>query len=126
MSKFVLDASAILAVLNSERGSEKVESILEGSWTSAVNVAEVLSKLSERGTPVDSALYQLLELGITFVDFDLEMSATCAQLRPMTRHLGLSLGDRACLALAIREKATALTADKAWAQLEVCPIEVIR
>lgn len=65
--------------------------------------------------------------GITFADYDEDLALAASKLRPATRHKGLSLGDRACLALAIREGATAITTDRAWADLDVgCHIEVIR
>lgn len=60
------------------------------------------------------------------VEFDVKQAAKVAQLRPLTKHLGLSLGDRSCLALAILENAVVVTADKTWMKLNFCPIEVIR
>ena len=126
MNKYVLDSSAILAVINLERGYEAVEPLIADSAVSTVNLAEVLSKLVERGVAVEEALDEFDQLGINVFSFDMHHAVKTSELRPFTRHLGLSLGDRACLALAIQESATAITADKNWTNLDVCPIEVIR
>ncbi len=126
MSEFVLDSSAILAVINLETGYVKVEPILRRSAASSVNIAEVLTKLVEKGVSLADALEEFLQLGIMVSDFGLIQAEKSAELRPLTKHLGLSMGDRACLALAINEKATAVTADTSWSSLTVCAIEVIR
>ena len=125
-SPSVLDSSAILAVVNLEKGAEKVEPILSDSMVSSVNVAEVLTKLVEKNVSLEDALEEFLKLGLEIVDFDANQAAKVAELRPLTKHLGLSLGDRCCLALAVLENATAVTADKNWASLNLCKIEVIR
>jgi len=124
--RFVLDSSAVLAVVNSEKGKENVESKFPDSLVSSVNVAEVLTKLAERNVDLNDAIDNFLHVGLDVRDFDLAQALKCAELRPHTKHLGLSLGDRACLALAIQENATAVTADRSWANLDVCGIEVIR
>lgn len=127
MSKrFVLDSSAVLAVINSEKGEENVEPKFPDSVVSAVNVAEILTKLAERKVNLHDALDHFLKVGLEFAEFGVAQALECAALRPLTKHLGLSLGDRACLALAIQENATAVTADRNWADLDVCKIEVIR
>lgn len=127
MSKrFVLDSSAVLAVINSEKGGEQVEPKLPDSILSAVNAAEILTKLGERDIEIRDALDHFLDLGLEVVNFDVEQASAVASLRPVTKHLGLALGDRACLALAMRENATAVTADRDWQTLDVCSVEVIR
>jgi ribonuclease VapC len=126
MSRFVLDSSAILAVINLEPGYEMVEPILSRSFTSSVNLAEVLTKLVERGIPLSSALDNCMKLGLTVRDFDVRQAEIVAELRPQTKHLGLSLGDRACLALAISENCPAVTADRNWKKTKVCKVETIR
>lgn len=126
MNKYVLDSSALLALLNSEPGGEKVAPILGRSLMSTVNTAEVLAKLAETGVPVKDGVEDLEMLGIEIIDFDLPQAVMVADLRNKTKKLGLSLGDRSCLALAIREKAIALTADRTWKGLKVCHIELIR
>jgi len=126
MSKIVLDASAILAAIFEEDGSERVKSLLENSLVSTVNIAEVLSTLSEKGFPLSKAFDDLQKLGMEMVDFDLEHAAKAAELRSINKHLGLSLGDRSCLALAIVKKTTAVTADREWSKISICPVELIR
>lgn len=123
---FVLDSSAVLAVINSEKGQENVEPKFPGSVISTVNLAEILTKLTERNVNLLDALDDFLKLGLEVSDFDVAQAFECAGLRPFTKHLGLSLGDRACLALAIRENATAVTADRNWKSLDICKIELIR
>ena len=122
----VLDASAILTVLQNEKGQENVTPILETSAVSRINVTEVLTKLVEKGMSVDEALEVFDSLDLQIIEFDKEQSLKVAELRPLTKHLGLSLGDRCCLALAITKKLPAVTADKNRATLNFCQIKVIR
>ena len=98
-SGFVLDASAILALLQREPGSQRVEAVLPDAFVSAVNVSEVAAKLIDAGVPEASARLSIDSLGIEVIGFDTEMAYIASHLRPVTRHLGLSLGDRCCLAL---------------------------
>jgi PIN domain nuclease of toxin-antitoxin system len=123
----VLDASALLCLIHREAGWEAVSASLPRSRIGAVNLGEVVARLSEHGvTPsaIDEAL-RLLDLRV--VDFDAEQARASGLLRQATRAAGLSLGDRACLALAAKFDATALTADRAWRGLEVgVKIELIR
>lgn len=123
----VLDASAVLAVVKGEAGFEKVIDKLNTAVLSSVNRAEVVSKMVDHGLPHDRAVLVLDELGVEVADFDAELADTVGQLRKATRTSGLSLGDRACLALAKRENATAITADRAWKRLDLgIEIELIR
>jgi PIN domain nuclease of toxin-antitoxin system len=123
----VLDSSAVLAVLNREAGAEAVKERLADSLMSLVNTVEVGTKLVDRGMTAEAARDAIELLEITMVDFDQELAETAIELRDQTRAVGLSLADRACLALALREKATALTADRVWSNVDVgCNIEVIR
>lgn len=126
MSKWVLDSSAVLAVMLSEKGHEKVKERFSDSSISTVNLAEVLSKLAERNLLTGQDVQDFENLDISIVDFDTEQALKAAELRPLTKHLGLSLGDRSCLALAIIQNATAVTADRDWKTLSFCQIEVIR
>ena len=102
-NRSVLDSSAILAVINSETGAENVEPLLSSSLVSTVNVAEVLTKIVDKGISLEAALEEFLKLGLEIIDFDINQAAKAAELRPLTKHLGLSMGDRCCLALAISE-----------------------
>jgi ribonuclease VapC len=121
----VLDASALLAYLQGEPGSDLVATaLMQGTALSAVNWAEVLSKLLERGQQPQTVTAQLRDLGllgqaIQIYSVDEALALTIAELLPDTRSMGLSLGDRACLALALKLKLPALTADKAWGNVNV-------
>jgi PIN domain nuclease of toxin-antitoxin system len=126
MTKYVLDASAVLALIFLEPGWENVDRVLHGSLMSTVNVAEALTKLVQDRVNLPDAVEEISKLNLEIFDFDFESAAKAAELRPLTKHLGLSLGDRACLALAIQHDATAVTADKSWAKLDLCKIELIR
>jgi len=127
-NKLVFDASAILAVFYNETGKKKVRLLIERSepLISAVNLCEVFSKLLEDGLNSEHIWEAFHALDIGIVDFDPSLALKAAEIRPLTKSLGLSLGDRACLALAMQEDATTITADRKWAALDLCRIEVIR
>jgi ribonuclease VapC len=116
----VLDASALLAYLREEPGADVVaEAIADGAVISTVNLAEVFSRSADRGADpakLSARLTQsgLLDGAITVEPFTATDAIDVAHLRPLTRDAGLSLGDRACLALARRLGAPVLTADTAW------------
>jgi ribonuclease VapC len=107
----VLDASAVLALLFREKGATEVEDVLGDSMISAVNWSEVVQKLAARGVPTPDALFVL---GLRVEPFTLADARATAGLWARGRVLGLSLADRACLALADRFDAEAWTADRAW------------
>ena len=109
MNKKVLDSSAILAVIFQEKGAEIVEPLLDKSLVSSINVAEVFTKFAEKGILNQQTIADFQQLGLEIIDFDFEQSVKVAELRPLTRHLGLSLGDRSCLALAMLNKTSAVT-----------------
>jgi ribonuclease VapC len=122
-----LDASALLAFLFREPGHERVSAVLKDSYLSAVNLAEVLGRFARDGHDPDPVLARLTACGIEIVAFTSGDAAVVASLVPSTQPLGLSLGDRACLALAVSRKVPAMTAEKAWAQLNLgVTIDVIR
>jgi ribonuclease VapC len=116
----VLDASALLAYLQKEAGGDVVAAaIADGATISTVNLAEVLGRAGEQGVDPVKLAVQLAERGlidgaITVEPFTGADATEVARLRPLTRDAGLSLGDRACLALARRLGAPALTADTVW------------
>jgi len=119
MASAVLDSSAVLAVLNAEPGADAVAKVLNDALVSTVNYAEVFSKLVERGTTAADATAALQIIALTAVDFDIALAQRTGALRAETIRQGLSLGDRACLALARREGATAVTADTAWRKVDL-------
>lgn len=127
MPKTVIDASALLALLNAEPGADIVTEALPGGVISAVNLSEVIAKLCDAGVP-EKAIHQTLQpLGLEIVSFDEEQAYQAGVLRTSTQNMGISLGDRACLSLAKMLGVVALTADRAWAGLSVgATIKVIR
>ncbi|MRX52022.1 PIN domain-containing protein [Paracoccus sp. S-4012] len=114
---YVLDASALLCLINGEPGADRVAAVLPSAVISAVNLAEVASKLNELGADADTARVLLAPLHLSVVPFDESAAHTTGALRTATRGQGLSLGDRACLALCVSRSATALTTDKAWSHV---------
>jgi PIN domain nuclease of toxin-antitoxin system len=119
MASVVLDASAVLALLAHERGAEQVQRVLGSAVMSAVNLAEVLTKLGDRGVPPLEQRTIRTSLGLQIRQFDERSAWTASALRSATKKHGLSTGDRACLALALDEGLPVLTADRAWSTLEV-------
>jgi PIN domain nuclease of toxin-antitoxin system len=127
VSEYVLDASALLALVHGEPGAERVRRVLGRAAISAINLAEVVGRLSERGGAADEIRRGLDRLRLTVLPVDEDLGYAAGFLRPTTRHLGLSLGDRVCLALTIRLGATALTADRAWTRAAIdAPVELLR
>lgn len=119
MNSCVLDASAVLALLNQEQGADIVEGQLPGAIISTVNLAEIVGKLTDAGMP-ETAISSAIEiLGLELVDFDFETAFAAGTLRATTQALGLSLGDRFCLALAKKLNLPAFTADKRWRKLDI-------
>jgi len=119
MTSAVFDASAILALVNGENGSDAVLAVLDNASVCSVNHAEVVTKLVERGLTLNLARETLRSIGVTVIDFDVGLAERTGDLRRATKDRGLSLADRACLALAEREGVFALTADRTWAGLDL-------
>jgi PIN domain nuclease of toxin-antitoxin system len=128
MNRVVLDASALLAILNQEPGAEKLTpELLSVASISSVNLAEVHGKLVGRGLAPDDAWEAAVSPIPEAVPFTPEHARLVGDLVAQTRPLGLSLGDRACLALGLFLKAPVYTADKSWKKLKVgARIHVIR
>jgi PIN domain nuclease of toxin-antitoxin system len=119
MASAVFDASALLAHIGQEPGSDGIDGLAVEALMSAVNLAEVFSKLAERGLSQSESDMIVYRYRLEVVPFDEELARETGALRPATRSLGFSLGDRACLALARRERLPILTADKSWAKLDL-------
>jgi ribonuclease VapC len=116
---YVMDASALLALMQGEPGSDVVDELIQDQEciASNVNIAEVGTKLIDKGLAPGQLTRTLKELNVQPIDFNLEQATLCASLRLSTKHVGLSLGDRACLALAQLVKGTAVTGDSAWSDV---------
>ena len=129
MPDYVLDASAILALLQNESGADYVRARVErtSSIISAVNFAEVGYKMAEHGLSGDQVQEAMIEFGVEVRPFDAEQAMILADLYVPTKRLGLSLADRACLALAHLMGLPALTADHAWRDVDSdIEVELIR
>lgn len=117
MAEAVLDASVILAAIKREPGSELVAGLIPVSAMGAVNAAEVISKLVEWGYAPDDARAELAATGLDIIDADSDLAFHAGALRGPTRPLGLSLGDRFCLALGMRLQLPVYTAERRWLAL---------
>lgn len=119
VSRVILDSSAVLALLNGKRGGDAVRAMLGQATMCAVNVAEVVTRLARAGEE-RATIRQLLDLlNLTVADFDSDLAEDAGMLVAKTAKAGLSLGDRACLALAARESLPVLTTDRAWSSLDI-------
>ena len=118
-NKIVLDASALLCLLNDEPGVDRVAQVLTRSVIGAVNLGEVVSKLRDRGLTLDEVNEALGGLHLDVRPLSPAQAMIIGDLRPATRSLGLSLGDRACLALAIELSAEVYTTDAALVDADV-------
>jgi len=127
-NKIVLDASAMLAILNREPGSEKLTlEMLANSVGSTVNLAEVHTKLLSRGLDPEAAWQDALSAIHNSVPFTAEQAKIAGSLVSQTRKFGLSLGDRACLALGLTLNAPVYTTDRSWKNLKLdVRVHVIR
>ncbi|MCI0519593.1 MAG: type II toxin-antitoxin system VapC family toxin [Chloroflexi bacterium] len=127
MGRYILDASALLALLNDEAGAEVVQGLLPHAVVSAVNLAEVITRLSLLGMPMGE-LHQALDiLGVTVIPFDESLAYLAGALATTTKTFGLSLGDRACLALARQTGGIAVTSDLVWQEVKIgIEIQIIR
>lgn len=127
MSECVLDASALIAFLRREPGGAAVAATFPAAAISTVNLTEVVTRMIDEGFSPERAAEVIAETTVEMIPFDRELALAAGFLRSATCHRGLSLGDRACLALAGRLGVPALTADRRWAGLDVgVEVRVIR
>jgi ribonuclease VapC len=125
--QIVLDASALLAMLHNEPGGEDVVKEMENAVLSSVNLSEVIQQSLKRNVDVTAFREDLEAIGLTIFPFTADDAEAAAQLWSAAHSLGLSLGDRACLALAQRLSLPVLTADKIWHDLRIgITVRVIR
>jgi PIN domain nuclease of toxin-antitoxin system len=121
----VIDASALLAMLFNESGGQEVVQYLPGSIISGVNLTEILTRLVDRGMSLEEARQVVAGIPYELVPFDEEQAFLAASLRPSTRSFGLSLGDRACLALAFARNVPAVTAERIWESCDI-GVQIVR
>jgi len=123
----VLDSSAVLAVIFAEPGADKVAGKTQGALLSTVNLVEVQTRLILRGSDPDFAWRGIQKLDCEICSLDEKQARIASEIIGKTKPLGLSLGDRVCLALAIQRKGKVYTTDRAWTSLSLgVEIEVIR
>lgn len=114
----IFDASALLAILRSEHGGETANRYLTGAAISTVNLSEAVAVLIRKGMPPEAAQEAVEDLEMEVVPFDRDQAYRTARLAPVTAARGLSLGDRACLALALARSQPALTAEREWDHID--------
>jgi len=124
MTDIILDASAVLALLNQEPGADFVQKALPKAKISSVNLAEIITRLNLAGMPTNEIQEVLSLLSLNIVPFDEEQALQTGILASQTKPIGLSLGDRACLALGILTDSPVLSADQAWQKITI-PVKVI-
>ena len=126
MSKnVILDASALLALIHQEKGSDIVKPLIKVAVMSTINVSEVLTALQRADIFPKDALVSISDIIQNIIPFDIEQAQLTAELSPFTKSKGLSLGDRACIALGQKLQLPIYTADKIWGELKLENVEII-
>jgi ribonuclease VapC len=120
-----LDSTAVIALLYSEPGHQHVKEVLEKSVVSAVNLAEIVNKLAQRGPSSEAVRDSLVQLELRVEDWSEDMAYRSAEFSQLSKSHGLSLGDRACLTLAKQLRATAVTSDRAWRRVPSLGVPVM-
>ena len=123
-NRVILDASALLALIQEETGAEIIKPLLKFSVMSAVNVTETLSVLQRTNISSEEGLALIMDIVTTIVPFDLEQAEQVAKLHPFVQPQGLSLADRACIALGIKLQIPIYTADRIWVELKLDNIDI--
>jgi PIN domain nuclease of toxin-antitoxin system len=118
-ARIVLDASAVIAVVKLEPGSDKVADVLDRAVISAVNFSEVITSLGNQGMPMPRILEVLRLLRLEVLPYEEQQAVLTASFRAVTKSAGLSLGDRACLALGRLLAFPVMTGDTVWAKVDV-------
>ena len=119
MGETVLDTSVVLAILDREPGYETAMATIYHATINTVTLAEVVTKLADRGMNDTEIRGRMNDLRIRVVPFDENQAYIAGLLRPVSRQYGLSLGDRACLSLAVSSGLPVLTADRVWADIPI-------
>jgi PIN domain nuclease of toxin-antitoxin system len=123
-NNIILDTSALLALIQEEEAAEVIKPLLKFSVMSSVNIAESLTLLQRIGISPEEALTLISDCLVTIVPFDLEQARIVAELQSNVNHKGLSLADRACIALGIKLQIPIYTADSVWAQLQLNNVNI--
>lgn len=123
-NRVILDASALLALIQEETGAEIIKPLLKFSVMSAVNVTETLSVLQRTNISPEEGLTLITDIVTTIVPFDLEQAEQVAKLHPLVQPQGLSLADRACIVLGIKLQIPIYTADRIWDELKLDNIDI--
>jgi ribonuclease VapC len=124
-TEYVLDSTALIALVQLEPGHQRVAELLEKSAISAVNLAETVHKLVQRGSPTDGIRGSMAHLKLAVEDWTEDLAYRSSEFTQFTKSHGLSLGDRACLTLAKHLRATAVTSDRAWRRLPSLGVSVM-
>ena len=124
-TEYVLDSSALIALVSLEPGYQRVAELIGRSSISAVNLSETINKLIQKVPTIDAVRLLLSQLDLTVEDWAEDLAFRSAEFSPFNKSHGLSLGDRACLTLAKHLRATAVTSDKAWRRLPSLGVSVM-
>jgi ribonuclease VapC len=124
-TEYVLDSSALIALVSLEPGYQRVAELMGRSSISAVNLAETLNKLIQKVPTIDAVRLLVAQLDLTVEDWSEDLAFRSAEFCPFNKSHGLSLGDRACLTLAKQLRATAVTSDRAWRRLPSLGVSVM-
>jgi PIN domain nuclease of toxin-antitoxin system len=123
-NKTLLDASAIIALIKQEDGYQEVDKVLATSAMSTVNLAELVTTLAKDNIEAEDIDTITTNLVPEIIPFSYEIATLAGKLYPQTKHIGLSLGDRACLATALHLGLPVYTADKVWKELNIANLEI--
>ena len=125
--KYLLDASALLALIFDEPGADQVRDVFDSTLIHAVNLAEVMRKMVSLGMPADQVIARIAELHLEIItEFTAGQAEEMARWAPESKRLGLSLGDSLCLVVAQAIDAVAVTADRRWSEIQGRDVQVIR
>ncbi len=124
-AEYVLDSSALLALLGLEPGHERVAGLLDRSIVSAVNLAEIANKLARETPSVPAVRQMMAHMELNVVGWSEDMAYDSAEFTAFNKSHGLSLGDRACLTLAKQLRATAVTSDRTWRRLPSLGVRIM-
>ena len=125
MIEYILDSTALIALVGLEPGSQRVGGLLDNSAVSAVNLAETANKLLEKGFSQEEVRQSLAKLDLKVEDWSEAMAYRSVQFTRFNKSHGLSLGDRACLTLAKHFQATAVTSDRTWRRLPSLDVRIM-